>query len=125
MEISKACIKKWDCYPMRIFLIFTACGLGSFIINIIHELFTNENLETKLKVEGALLFQYLCGILSCTLPIFLLINKSCKTSCNPVLGWFWLFGLPLIICICITLVISLGVFEIRSLFPDAPPSKYY
>ena len=120
MEISKACITKWNCYPMRIFLIYTACGIVSLIINIINELFTHDNLETKIKEAGGLILQSLCGILSCTLPIFFLISNSCETSCNPGLGWFWLFGPSLIICICITLVVSLGLFEINSILKYIP-----
>ena len=111
-----ACTIK-ECYPMIVFFICVVCGLCGNIVNIIKEFSSSDSMEEKFSKSGATVMSYLCGFISCTIPIFFIIKSQCvkfPRNCNPGWGWFTLIAPSLFICICIIASITLGVYEFGS-----------
>jgi len=112
--LDKCKFSDTNCYPLIIFIVCFIIGIILHIIKIV-SIIIDKKKQDKMKYIFNDLGIFIGGFISCTIPMFILINITCNTrdpfrhnKCpeNPGWGYFWLIFFPCIACCAVSILIT-------------------
>ena len=112
--LEKCSLSETNCYPLIIFIVCFIIGIISHIIKIVM-IMIDKNKKDKMRHIFEDLGVFIGAFISCTIPMFILINITCNTrdpfrhnKCpeNPGWGYMWLIFFPCIACCALSMLMT-------------------